>query len=41
MKLRYYLETDSLYIDLSGKTSVESREVREAWCSTSTSKARW
>ena len=27
MKLRYYAETDSLYIDLSEKTSVESREV--------------
>lgn len=29
MKLNYYPETDSLYIDLSGKTSVESREVSE------------
>jgi uncharacterized protein YuzE len=27
MKLRYYPETDSLYIDLSEKASVESREV--------------
>jgi uncharacterized protein YuzE len=27
MKLHYYAETDSLYIDLSEKTSVESREV--------------
>jgi len=27
MKIRYYPETDSLYIDLSSKTSVESREV--------------
>ena len=27
MKFRYYLETDSLYIDLSEKTSVDSREV--------------
>ena len=27
MKLNYYKETDSLYIDLSHKTSVDSREV--------------
>ena len=27
MKLNYYPETDSLYIDLSDRTSVESREV--------------
>jgi len=27
LKFRYYLETDSLYIDLSEKTSVDSREV--------------
>ena len=27
MKLNYYADTDSLYIDLSEKTSVESREV--------------
>ncbi len=27
MKLKYYEETDSLYIDLSERTSVESREV--------------
>ena len=27
MKLNYYPETDSLYIDLSHKTSVDSREV--------------
>jgi uncharacterized protein YuzE len=27
MKLHYYPETDSLYIDLSEKTSVDSREV--------------
>ena len=27
MKFHYYPETDSLYIDLSEKTSVESREV--------------
>jgi uncharacterized protein YuzE len=27
MKLNYYAETDSLYIDLSEKTSVESREI--------------
>ena len=27
MKLNYYPETDSLYIDLSTKTSVESTEV--------------
>jgi uncharacterized protein YuzE len=29
MKLNYYPETDSLYIDLSEKTSVESKEVSE------------
>jgi uncharacterized protein YuzE len=29
MKLNYYPETDSLYVDLSEKTSVESREVSE------------
>lgn len=27
MKLNYYPDTDSLYIDLSSKTSVETREV--------------
>lgn len=27
MKLNYYSETDSLYIDLSQKTSVETREI--------------
>lgn len=27
MKLAYYADTDSLYIDLSERTSVESREV--------------
>ena len=29
MKLNYYPETDSLYIDLSEKTSVESREISD------------
>jgi uncharacterized protein YuzE len=29
MKLNYYPETDSLYIELSEKTSVESKEVSE------------
>lgn len=29
MKLNYYADTDSLYIDLSEQTSVESREVSE------------
>jgi uncharacterized protein YuzE len=29
MKLSYYKETDSLYIDLSSKPSAESREVSE------------
>jgi uncharacterized protein YuzE len=29
MKLAYYAETDSLYIDLSERTSVESREISE------------
>jgi len=27
MKLQYYPETDSLYIDLSSKPSVDSREI--------------
>jgi uncharacterized protein YuzE len=27
MKLNYYPETDSLYIDLSSKPSVETREI--------------
>ena len=29
MKLNYYKDTDSLYIDLSSKASAESREVSE------------
>jgi len=29
MKLKYYKETDSLYIDLSSKPSAESREIAE------------
>ena len=29
MKLNYYSDTDSLYIDLSEQTSVESREISE------------
>ena len=29
MKLKYYPETDSLYIDLSEKSSVESKEISE------------
>ena len=29
MKLNYYPETDSLYIDLSERVSVESREISE------------
>jgi len=29
MKLNYYPDTDSLYIDLSGKPSTESKEVSE------------
>lgn len=29
MKIQYYPETDSLYIDLSSKTSVESKEISE------------
>ncbi len=29
MKLNYYRETDSLYIDLSSKPSVDSKEVSE------------
>ena len=29
MRVNYYPETDSLYIDLSEQTSVESREISE------------
>jgi uncharacterized protein YuzE len=29
MKLNYYPDTDSLYIDLSEKTSVDSKEISE------------
>lgn len=29
MKLNYHADTDSLYIDLSERTSVESREISE------------
>ena len=29
MKLNYHRETDSLYIDLSSKASVDSREISE------------
>lgn len=29
MKLNYYPETDSLYIDLLEKTSIESKEISE------------
>jgi uncharacterized protein YuzE len=29
MKLNYYPEPDSLYIDLSERTSIESREISE------------
>lgn len=29
MKLKYYAETDSLYIDLSDEESAESREISE------------
>ena len=29
MKLKYYRDTDSLYIDLSSKPSAESREISE------------
>ncbi len=29
MKMSYYPESDSLYIDLSGEASIESREVSE------------
>ncbi|HMB19956.1 MAG TPA: DUF2283 domain-containing protein [Spirochaetota bacterium] len=29
MKISYYPETDSMYIDLSSKTAVESKEISE------------
>ena len=31
MKLKYYRETDSLYIDLSSKPSADSREISEGF----------
>ncbi len=51
MKLNYYSDTDSLYIDLSEQPSVESREISEGivldydvaghwWASTSTMPAK-
>ena len=51
MKLNYYPETDSLYIDLSERPSVETREISEgvqldydadgnSWVSTSTMRGR-
>ena len=41
MKLKYYPETDSLYIDLSHRTSVESREISEGSFSTTTNQDTW
>ena len=29
MKISYYSETDSMYIDLSGKESIETKEISE------------
>lgn len=29
MEINYYPETDSMYIDLSSKTSIESKEISE------------
>jgi len=29
MKINYYPDTDSMYIDLSSKTSIESKEISE------------
>ncbi len=29
MKLNYYADTDSLYIDLSDKTSIDTKEITE------------
>lgn len=29
MKIKYYAETDSLYIDLSAKKAVDSREIED------------
>ncbi len=41
MKLNYYPETDSLYIDLSEQASVESREISEGRRSITTRAAIW
>lgn len=41
MKLSCYPDTDSLYIDLSEKTSVESREISEGSCWITTKRALW
>lgn len=41
VKLHYYEETDSLYIDLSHRVSVDSREVVPGVFSTSMTKGTW
>jgi len=41
MKLNYYADTDSLYIDLSERPSVESREITEVSFLTMMSKGAW
>ena len=41
MKLNYYPETDSLYIDLSEKTSMESMEISEGIVLIMTQMASW
>jgi len=32
VKLNYFPDTDSLYVDLSHKQSTESQEVSKGWC---------
>ena len=41
MKLSYYPDTDSLYIDLSLCPSVESREISEGLCSITMNQDTW
>jgi uncharacterized protein DUF2283 len=41
MKLNYYPETDSLYIDLSEQPSVESREISEGVLLDYVSRGNW
>jgi hypothetical protein len=41
MKFHYYKETDSLYINLSGRKSADSKEVGRGLSSISMRRVRW